>query len=195
MKAHPENREKVWEAIRRGLMQGAAPSVREICAQTGIRSTSTVQNCIDQLEAEGLIRRSSGLNRSIRLAEHTPVNNVPLLGRVTAGVPILAVQEVEGYVGYSGGRFEPGELFALRVRGTSMIGAGILDGDVVIVHRGADVQDGDIIVALVGDEATVKRLYRETDGFRLQPENDEFAPLHVQQLTVLGRVIALQRDL
>ena len=194
MRAQPENKQKVLAYLRERLQQGEVPSVREICAHAGIRSTSTVQSCLNQLEQEGVIRRTSGLNRSIRLAEDNPLARVPLLGKVTAGVPILAVEEVEGYVGYAGG-YAPGDLFALRVRGTSMIKAGILDGDIVIVHRTADVRDGDIVVALIEDEATVKRLYREADGFRLQPENDDFEPIFTKQLAVLGKVVALQRQL
>ena len=195
MRAQPENKQKVLAFLREQLARGTVPSVREIGARCGIRSTSTVQTCLDQLEQEGVIRRTSGLNRSIRLAEDQPLAKVPLLGRVTAGMPILAVQEVEGYVGYSAPGADPGELFALRVRGDSMVGAGILDGDIVIVRRTAAARDGDIIVALIGDEATVKRFFREADGFRLQPENDAFAPIYVQEVSVLGRVVALQREL
>lgn len=195
MKAQPENKQKVLVYLRERLQQGEVPSVREICAHVGIRSTSTVQNCLNQLEQDGVIRRTSGLNRSIRLTEDTPLTRVPLLGKVTAGAPILAVEEVEGYVGYSAGNVSPSDLFALRIRGTSMINAGILDGDVVIVRRTNAVQDGDIVVALLEDEATVKRLYRESDGFRLQPENDAFDPIYTKQIAVLGKVIALQREL
>ena len=194
MRAQPENKQKVLAYLRERLQQGEVPSVREICANVGIRSTSTVQNCLNQLEQDGIIRRTSGLNRSVRLAEDHPMMRVPLLGKVTAGAPILAVEEVEGYVGYAGS-YAPGDLFALRVRGTSMINAGILDGDVVIVPRTNDARTGDIVVALIEDEATVKRLYREADGFRLQPENDAFEPIYTKQLMVLGKVIALQRRL
>lgn len=195
MKAQPENKQKVLAYLRERLQQGEVPSVREICAHAGIRSTSTVQNCLNQLEQDGVIRRTSGLNRSIRLTEDTPLARVPLLGKVTAGAPILAVEEVEGYVGYSAGNAAPGDLFALRIRGTSMINAGILDGDIVIVRRTNAIKDGDIVVALLQDEATVKRLYREADGFRLQPENDAFEPIYTKQISVLGKVIALQREL
>ncbi|MBR7092582.1 MAG: transcriptional repressor LexA [Clostridia bacterium] len=195
MRAQPENKQKVLAFLREQLARGTVPSVREIGARCGIRSTSTVQTCLDQLEQEGVIRRTSGLNRSIRLAEDQPLAKVPLLGRVTAGAPILAVQEVEGYVGYSAPGADPGELFALRVRGDSMVGAGILNGDIVIVRRTAAARDGDIIVALIGDEATVKRFFREADGFRLQPENDAFSPIYVKEVSVLGRVVALQREL
>ena len=121
------------------------------------------------------------------------MTRVPLLGRVTAGKPILAVEEVEEFVPYSGKGYQPGELFALRVSGTSMINAGILDKDVVIVQRTPTAQNGEIVVALIGDEATVKRFYKENGHFRLQPENDEFEPIIVDECAVLGKVISLVR--
>ena len=119
---------------------------------------------------------------------------VPLVGKVTAGLPILAVEEVEDYVPYSGGGYQPGELFALRVSGTSMINAGILDHDIVVVHKTPEAQNGDIVVALIGDEATVKRFYKENGHFRLQPENDAFEPIIVDEVVVLGKVISLIRN-
>ena len=121
------------------------------------------------------------------------VARIPLLGKVTAGMPILAVQDVEDYVPYSGGRYPASEMFALRVSGTSMINAGILDKDIVIVHRTPVAENGDIIVALVGDEATVKRVYWENNQVRLQPENPEFAPIIVSEVVVLGKVVSLLR--
>ena len=121
------------------------------------------------------------------------VARVPLLGRVTAGKPILAVEEVEEYVPYSGGGYNPGDLFALRVMGDSMINAGIFDGDVVIVRKTSVAENGEIVVALIGDEATVKRIYRENGHIRLQPENDEYEPIIVDEAIVLGRVVSLLR--
>ena len=145
------------------------------------------------LEERGYISRQSGLNRAIRLPGET-VARVPLVGKVTAGLPILAVEEVEDYVPYSGGGYQPGELFALRVSGTSMINAGILDHDIVVVHKTPEAQNGDIVVALIGDEATVKRFYKENGHFRLQPENDAFEPIIVDEVVVLGKVISLIRN-
>ena len=144
------------------------------------------------LEDEGYISRKSGLNRAIRLPGES-VARVPLLGKVTAGVPILAVEEVEDYVPYSGGGYNPGDLFALRVSGTSMIKAGIFDRDVVIVKKTPVAENGDIVVALVGDEATGKRIFVEKDHIRLQPENDEFEPIIVKEAVVLGKVVSLLR--
>ncbi len=192
MKPLTEKQQKVLEFLRERAGDGVPPSVREICAAAGIRSTSTVHAYLKILEEGGYISRQSGLNRAIRLPGET-VARVPLLGHVTAGLPILAVEEVEDYVPYSGGRYDPRELFALRVRGTSMINAGIMNGDVVIVHRTPAAENGDIVVALIGDEATVKRFFAENGHIRLQPENDEYEPIIVKECTVLGKVISLVR--
>ena len=192
MKNLTPKQQAVLTVLQQRAQDGLPPTVREICAATGIKSTSTVHACLRVLEENGLISRESGLNRAIRLPGESVVR-VPLLGRVTAGQPILAVEEVEEYVPYSGKGFEPGDLFALRVSGSSMIGAGILDGDVVIVQKTPDVRNGDIVVALIGDEATVKRFYKENGHFRLQPENDAFEPIIVEECSVLGKVVSLLR--
>ena len=192
MKPLNEKQQKVLEFLRERAGEGVPPSVREICAAAGIRSTSTVHAYLKVLEEGGYISRQSGLNRAIRLPGEN-VARVPLLGHVTAGLPILAVEEVEDYVPYSGGRFDPRELFALRVHGTSMINAGIMNGDVVIVHRTPAAENGDIVVALIGDEATVKRFFAEKGYIRLQPENEEYEPIIVKECTVLGKVISLVR--
>ena len=192
MKPLNEKQQKVLEFLRERAGEGVPPSVREICAAAGIRSTSTVHAYLKVLEEGGYISRQSGLNRAIRLPGEN-VARVPLLGHVTAGLPILAVEEVEDYVPYSGGHFDPRELFALRVHGTSMINAGIMNGDVVIVHRTPAAENGDIVVALIGDEATVKRFFAEEGHIRLQPENEEYEPIIVKECTVLGKVISLVR--
>ncbi len=193
MKPLNEKMQKVLAFVKDRLQDDIPPSVREICEATGIKSTSTVHAYLKRLEDDGYISRRSGLNRAIRLPGEN-VTRVPLLGKVTAGQPILAIEEVEDYVPFSGGsQYPAGELFALRVSGTSMINAGILDHDVVIVRRCNAAQNGDIVVALVGDEATVKRIYIEKDHIRLQPENDAFEPIIVKEATVLGKVISLVR--
>ena len=117
-----------------------------------------------------------------------------LLGVVTAGQPILAVEDIEGYVPYQGGHYPAGELFALRVRGESMIDAGILNGDIIIVHRTPAARNGEIVVALVDDEATVKRFYKENGHYRLQPENRTMEPIIVDSVLILGKVVALLRE-
>lgn len=158
MKPLNEKQQKILTFLKERAQDGLPPTVREICAAAGIKSTSTVHAYLKVLEDEGYISRKSGLNRAIRLPGES-VARVPLLGKVTAGVPILAVEEVEDYVPYSGGGYNPGDLFALRVSGTSMIKAGIFDRDVVIVKKTPVAENGDIVVALVGDEATVKRIF------------------------------------
>ena len=121
------------------------------------------------------------------------VTRVPLLGRVTAGMPILAVEAIEGYVPFSGGEASDKPLFALRVRGDSMIKCGILSGDIIIAEKTPVADNGDIVVALLEDEATVKRFYKENGHFRLQPENDEYAPIISDEVIVLGKVVSLIR--
>ena len=192
MKPLNEKQQKVLSFLQERAQDGLPPTVREICAAAGIKSTSTVHAYLKTLEENGYISRQSGLNRAIRLPGES-VARVPLLGKVTAGQPILAVEEVEDYVPYSGGGYQPGELFALRVSGTSMINAGIIDKDVVIVHKTPTAVNGDIVVALVGDEATVKRFYKENGHFRLQPENDAFEPIIVDEVSILGKVVSLVR--
>lgn len=193
MKPLTEKQQRVLAFVKERLGDGIPPTVREICDACGIKSTSTVHAYLKRLEEEGYIDRMDGLNRAIRLPGES-VTRVPLLGKVTAGLPILAVEEVEDYVPFSGGsQYGAGELFALRVTGTSMINAGILDRDVVIVRRTNTAQNGDVVVALIGDEATVKRIYIESDHIRLQPENPEYEPIIVKEVAVLGKVISLVR--
>ena len=192
MKPLNDKQQKVLTYLKERAQDGVPPTVREICAAADIKSTSTVHAYLKLLEEEGYIARQSGLNRAIRMPGEN-VARVPLLGRVTAGKPILAVEEVEEYVPYSGGGYNPGDLFALRVVGDSMINAGILNGDVVIVRKTPTADNGEIVVALIGDEATVKRIYREKGHIRLQPENDAYEPIIVNEVLVLGKVISLLR--
>ena len=186
----------VLDFLQERAQDGLPPTVREICTAAGIKSTSTVHAYLKTLEDEGYISRQSGLNRAIRVKGSEkaapPAGRVPLLGRVTAGMPILAVEEVEDYVPYTG-HYDVKELFALRVSGTSMLNAGILDRDVVIVRRTETAENGDIVVALVGEEATVKRFFKEDGHFRLQPENDAFEPIIVSEVAILGKVVSLVR--
>lgn len=180
---------QILNFIRERLQDGVPPTVREICAATGLKSTSTVHAHLRVLEYEGYITRGAGLNRSIQVAGEKTIL-VPVIGRVTAGQPILAVEEVVGYVSLLGDRFAHKELFALNVVGESMIGAGILDGDTLICEKATSAVDGEIVVALIDDEATVKRIYKEKGRFRLQPENDLFDPIVVDHVSVLGKAVA-----
>ena len=182
----------VFDLIRRSIEKGVIPSVREIGAELGINSTSAVHRYLTSLEEKGYIERGDGLNRSIRLPG-SQVSHIPVLGVVTAGQPILAVESVEEYIPVQL-RGNSKELFALRVRGESMIKAGILDGDLIIARRTPTAENGEIVVALIDDEATVKRFYKEYGGFRLQPENDTMEPIYTDHLMILGRVVGLQRE-
>lgn len=176
---------------------GYAPSVRDVKDALGFKSTSTVHMYLSRLEEFGLIRKEDGKSRAISLnADFSPsTDRVPVLGKVTAGLPILAEENFDGYVEFAApeNRYDPANLFALRVSGTSMVGAGILDGDYVVVNKSEYAENGDIVVALTDDGATVKTFYKEKGRFRLQPENDEFAPIIVDELMILGRVVASLR--
>ncbi len=194
MKPLTKSQQKVYDYIKDCLAESRIPSVREICNATGLKSTSTVHLHLKTLEERGLIERDHKMNRCIRLPGAEKTASVPVMGRVTAGMPILAVEDVEGYVTVSETFRRGRELFALRVVGESMINAGILDGDTVIVHRTPTAENGEIVVALVGEEATVKRFYKEKGHFRLQPENDSFEPIIVDEVVLLGKVIALFRN-
>jgi repressor LexA len=186
---------KVYEFLLERTQDGVPPSVREIGERVGLRSTSSVQANLDALEKLGFITRDSMHKRSIRIAGQQSANvlQVPLLGTVTAGAPILAVEQIESYLPYTGPVSRDKSLFALRVRGESMINAGILDGDIVYVEKTPVARNGDIVVALLEDEATVKTFYKENGHFRLQPENDLLEPIFCEEVIVLGKVISLLR--
>jgi repressor LexA len=181
--------------------EGYAPSVREICDATGIRSTSTVHSHLQRLRDSGRLEVASGRRRAISLGAGTGpaprTFEIPLLGAVAAGVPILAEQNVERYVEFPVS-FVPqdAESFLLTVKGDSMRDAGILSGDLVLVRRQSQASPGEIVVALVGDEATVKVLSREGDSYVLMPRNPAYAPIPVTDDTrILGRVVRLVRAL
>ncbi len=176
------------------LENGFAPSVRDICRDLNYKSTSTVHMYLNRLERFGYISKEDGKSRAITLNGDMPkVCAVPLVGTVAAGMPILAEENFDGYVGYIGDRSSE-ELFALRVKGESMIDAGILDGDLVIAEKTCYAENGEMVVALVENEATVKTFYREDGHYRLQPENSMMAPIIVNEVDILGRVIAIQRS-
>ena len=187
----------VYEYIRQSAADGMPPTVREICSALGIKSTSTVHRSIQRLVEEGLLeKRGENLNRSVTLREDRDSLSVPLLGTVTAGKPITAIEDIEGYISFKTNKRYDGRLFALRVRGDSMINAAILDGDTVIAEQCRTAKNGEIIVALVdGSDATVKRFYREKGYVRLQPENDAMEPIISKNVSVLGSVVAVIRYL
>lgn len=180
---------------------GYPPSVREIAEAVGLKSPSTVHFHLKAMEKAGVLTRGAGKTRSITLLEEQPseqINRVPLVGNVAAGTPILAEECIEDYLLYdTGGR--SGEHFALRIRGDSMVGAGILPGDYVIVHCQNVAESGQIVIALLGEEATCKRLRWENGNdirYRklwLMPENEEYDPIDGTQASILGRVVAVIR--
>lgn len=184
-----KKQEEMFEYIRKVLLdRGVSPSVREIGKAVNLKSTSSVQYNLDALEDAGYIVRDPNLKRTIRLTQLTgQVMHVPLLGTVTAGIPILANGCIEEYIPIAEIKGAE-QIFALRVKGDSMINAHIIDGDIVIVEQCPVAENGDIVVALIEDEATVKRFYKENGGFRLQPENDAYEPIIVDELSVLGKV-------
>ena len=193
MKPLTKSQQKIYDFLKDRSQYGIPPSVREICAATGLKSTSTVHAHLKALENLGYISRDAGLNRAIPIEGCEQTAQVPILGKVTAGLPILAVEEIQGYLPITASQQRGRELFALTVQGESMKNAGILDGDYVVVERTPTARDGDIVVALIEDEATVKRLYRETDCVRLQPENDAFEPIYAKEVIILGKVVSVVR--
>ena len=190
MKALNKTQQKILDYLKECASEGVPPTVREIGEAVGLKSTSSVHTNLVALEEMGYIRRNDGLNRAIHLTQSEKVTQVPLLGRVTAGMPALAVEEIEGYIPFSAQHKQDKELFALRIDGESMINCGILNGDVIICERTASVDNGEIVVALLYDEATCKRFYKENGQFRLQPENDFMDPIIVDEVAILGKVIA-----
>lgn len=184
----------IVDNIRR---EGYAPSVRDIANAVDMKSTSTVHHYIRRLEEKGYIQKESGKSRTLRVDKNEDENadRIPVLGRVAAGQPILAVENFEGYIDYhvNKRRYSPENLFALIIKGESMIEAGIMNGDTVIVERTSYARNGDIVIALVGDEATCKVFYREDGHFRLQPCNSTMDPIIVKEVALLGKVIACHR--
>lgn len=195
MKEINATQQRIYEYLEERMQTGYPPSVREICQAVGLKSTSSVQANLDALEKAGYIERDPMLKRSIRLVTNGDdnVTNVPIVGTVTAGMPILAVEQIEGYLPYSGRVSSDKPLFALKVRGDSMINAGIFDGDIIVVEKTPTALNGEIVVAMVEDEATVKRFYKENGHFRLQPENDDYEPIIVNEVVILGKVVSLVR--
>ena len=194
MKKLTKSQAKVFDFLKESIADGITPSVREICLATGLSSTSTVHSHLKSLEELGYITRTTGLNRSIRIVGEEKASQVPVIGKVTAGVPILAFEDISGYVPFPESKRKGRELFALNVVGESMKDIGILDGDVVICEKTPVAENGEIVVAMIDGEATVKSFYKEDNYVRLQPHNPDFEPIITDDVTILGKVIALSRD-
>ena len=189
-------KQEILQFITEQVQDGIPPTVREIGSALGIKSTSTVHKYLVELEEEGYIQRGNKLNRAIRLNEPAASSTVqvPLLGTVAAGEPILAIESVEDYIPFAADGRNARDYFALRVKGESMINAAILDGDIIVSRRTSVAENGEIVVALVDDSATVKRFYKEKGHFRLQPENDTMDPILVDDVSMLGKVVAVIRN-
>jgi len=189
-----ERQQEVLEIIRRYLMKnGQSPTVREIARELRVRSTCTVHKHLAALEKKGFITKIKYGYRSIELpGEYSPKQTkftpVPLLGRVAAGQPLLAAENIDGFLPIPADMAQGEGLFALKVRGDSMRDAGIFDGDIIVAHQQSTADNGDIVVALLDEEATVKRFFREPDHVRLEPENPEYAPIITPAVQILGKV-------
>lgn len=181
------------------LERGYPPAVREICDAVHLKSTSSVHSHLETLERNGYIRRDPTKPRAIEICDdnfhmlRTEVASLPVVGRVAAGEPILAEQNIESYFPVPAEYIPRGDSFVLKVHGSSMINAGILDGDLIFVNSCPTASNGEIVVALVEDSATVKRFYREEGHIRLQPENDAMEPILVPDCQILGKVFGVYR--
>ncbi len=187
---------KVMDYIRKFSEEnGYTPSVREIGKECGIKSTATVHSYIEKLQTKGYLNKTDNKKRAVTIGKGSGTT-VPLIGTVTAGQPIFAYENYEDYFTFPAGEFKGDEIFMLRVQGTSMIDAGILDGDKIIVRRQPTAENGDIVVALVEDSATVKRLFRRGGKVVLHPENEALADMYFEpeEVSVLGKVIGLMRN-
>ena len=195
MRKVTENEKMVFEVIKDRIEEGYPPTVREICAEFGFKSTSTAHRYINNLTAKGLLEKGNNQNRAIRLTGGNGMK-IPLVGTVTAGIPITAIEEITDYISFQPARHYSNPLFALKVRGESMINAAILDGDMVVIEQTPYAENGDIVCALVDNEsATIKTFYKEDGHYRLQPENDTMDPIIVDEVSILGKVVGVVRYL
>lgn len=184
--------------VEQTKVKGYPPSVREIGEAVGLKSTSTVHGHLQRLEKKGLLRRDPQKPRAIDVTgslsfDETNTRSVPIIGYVAAGSPILAEENLQDYIQLPDEMMNEGENFVLAVRGESMIDIGIMDGDYVVVHKQPEARNGDIVVAMIDGDATVKRFFRENGHFRLQPENATMKPIITRKVTIVGKVTATYR--
>lgn len=187
----------VYEFIKKYITEnGYSPSVREICANCGIKSTATAYQYINKLNEQGLIKKAGNKKRAVSLKKSVGQSvSVPLVGTVAAGQPIFAGENYEGYYSLPTEFFGSDDMFMLTVKGDSMIKIGMFDGDKIIVKKQNTADNGDIVVALVDDSATVKRFYRRDGKFILHPENDSMSDFVFDDVSVLGKVVGLMRNI
>ncbi|HAP73615.1 MAG TPA: transcriptional repressor LexA [Lachnospiraceae bacterium] len=197
-----KKQQQILDYIKEQILEkGYPPAVREICEAVGLRSTSSVHSHLETLEKNGFIRRDPTKPRAIEICDdnfhmiRTETSSLPVVGQVAAGTPILAQQNIESYFPVPAEYVPSGESFVLKVHGTSMINAGIMDGDYIFVNSCRTAENGQIVVALIDDSATVKRFYKEKGHIRLQPENDEMEPIIVDDCVILGRVFGVFRNM
>ncbi|SHI71262.1 repressor LexA [Clostridium amylolyticum] len=196
----PDKQKEVYEFLKQYTeSKGYPPSVREICEAVELRSTSTVHGHLKRLEKKGLIKRDPTKPRALEIAEFSSIRkeliDIPIVGNVTAGMPILATENIEDFFSLPMNYIKHDrDLFILRVKGQSMIDAGILDGDYAIIEKDATAENGEIVVALIEDEATIKTFYKENDHIRLQPENKTMDPIIVKECTILGKLVGVYRS-
>lgn len=195
-----DNQQRILEYIKSEIAsKGYPPSVREIANAVGLKSTSTVHGHLQRLEKRGLLHRDAMKPRAMEVTGDASLPRagittaVPVVGHVTAGQPILAEENLDEYIALPEMLLGDGEHFVLKVHGDSMIEIGILDGDHIIVRRQQEANNGDIVVAMIDDSATVKRFFKEAGHYRLQPENHDMAPIIVDHVTILGKVVSLYR--
>ncbi|MDR0974956.1 MAG: transcriptional repressor LexA [Ruminococcus sp.] len=183
----------VYDFIKEKIeTEGYAPSVREICSALNIGSTSTAARYINSLVDEGLLEKSDGKNRAVKLTGKSSTR-IPLIGTITAGQPITALEDVTDYINFHTDKKYYGNLFALRVRGDSMIKAYIMDGDIAVIEKAPTCANGDIAAVMLDGNATLKRFFKENGRYRLQPENDEMEPILSDSCEVLGKLVSILR--
>lgn len=195
-----DKQREILEYMKKEILnKGYPPTVRDICEAVNLKSTSSVHSHLETLEKNGYIRRDPTKPRAIEIIDENfnltrrEMVNVPIVGRVAAGEPILAVENIESYFPIPMEYMPNAESFMLKVKGESMINAGIFDGDNILVQKCDDARNGDMVVALVEDSATVKTFYKEGDHIRLQPENDTMDPIIIPNCQVLGKVFGVFR--
>ncbi len=193
--------QEILDCIKESILsKGYPPSVREICDMVKLKSTSSVHSHLETLEKNGFIRRDPTKPRTIEILDddfnltRRELVNVPIIGQVTAGQPILAVENIDGYFPLPPEYLHNKSSFMLRVKGESMVNVGIFDGDLILVEEQQTAMNNEIVVALVDDSATVKRFFKEDGHYRLQPENDYMDPIIVDEVSILGKVIGLFRS-